>query len=76
VAIRLSTLLYTSAGGSVSKEIYTMQRIYPTPEEKVKIAIMKAGMETMLDAVKKGLRFRIVTEEVEETAVNTDVEHK
>ncbi len=47
--------------------------IHKTPEERAKIAILKAGMQEMLEAVKKGLRFRIITEKVEPLNINTDV---
>jgi hypothetical protein len=45
-----------------------------TEEERVKIAVLKAGMQEMLEAVKKGLRFRIVTEEIEPRAIHANVD--
>lgn len=50
--------------------------IHRTPEERAKIAILKTGMQEMLEAVKKGLRFRIITEEIEPINVNTDIGHE
>ena len=49
--------------------------VHKTPEERAKIAILKTGMQEMLEAVKKGLRFRIVTEEIEPTIVQADVDN-
>ncbi len=49
--------------------------IVPTEQERMKIAALKAGMQEMLDAFKKGLRFRIVTEEVQPPCLETDVSY-
>lgn len=50
-----------------------MHVVNKTEEEKARIAILKAGMQAMLEATKKGLRFRVVTEEVEPTVVHSNM---
>lgn len=55
----------------------TMREIsQPTEEERAKISVLKAGMQETLEAVKKGLRFRIITEEIEPLGINADMDHE
>ncbi len=51
-------------------------QIEQKPEERrATIALLKAGMNKMLEAAKQGPRFTVVAEEIEPSGGNADVNH-
>ncbi len=52
-------------------------RIEQTPEERsATISLLKAGMNKMLEAAKQGLRFAVITEEIEAIGRDTNVNNQ
>ena len=74
----MSTFSVDQNGGAVKPCLHTSMAkiIQRTEEEKAKISILHAGLQEMLEAVKKGLRFRIFTEEIEPLSLNANVDHE